>query len=116
MTPVRRREDGATGAQVTNEAMRDYDYAVYGVSTEGFNNDLLTKRKGIKNAWAWGTGSGISAGIEILERSAWLNGEGNFYKNEPQYNKYYFDYCGSYTPLLNEVFKQTSLIKIDTSN
>jgi hypothetical protein len=116
MMPVRRLEDGATGAQITNEAMRDYDYVVYGVSTEGFNNDLLTKRKGVKNAWAWGTGSGISTGIEILNREAWLTGEGNIFKNEPQYNKYYFDYCGSYTTAINEVFKQTLFIKVDTSN
>lgn len=116
MLPILRLEGVTTGQQITNEAFRDYDYKIYDVSQAGFTHDLLTKRSGIKQAWIYGTVSGISANVKIIERNVWLPNENMRIDNPSAYNKFYFDFCGTYTTTIGEVWKQRSKFKIDTSN
>ncbi|HHI3608530.1 TPA: BppU family phage baseplate upper protein [Bacillus anthracis] len=119
MLPISRWEDIAnkTG-QITDSAMRDSDYLVKDVSDSGFTGEesANAERQGVKKQKVWGKDSGISGEMEIISRNVWLPNENEYISNPDAYNKVYFDFCKEQSISEGDVWEQTHVLRINTSN
>ena len=100
---------------ITSMGITDYDYVPMELRFDGDKHSNYVHKKGIKMAQIWndGTGYQMTAKVEILESNDLPNSSMAF-TNSGQYNKMYFDYCGSdYVTSVNEVWKNKAKYTYD---
>lgn len=116
MLPILRKSQGKTGSQVTDTVITNYDNKEYNVSNEGFKIPEITNVKA-NQASISGKDSGITATVEVSEKSPDNLPTDFMLSNSELYNKFYFAFVNDgYTTKKGEVWKQTSHYNIDTKN
>lgn len=106
MLPVARQYIG-TETYITSEGATDFDYKVLDLIK---NHSNIDRKKGVKYAEIWNKEKGYQfyARVKTLESNN-LEENAFFFANAPQYNKFYFDYCGNnYNTQIGEVWKNES--------
>lgn len=102
--------------QVTDRYNRDADpKTVHDVSSATFGAPGTTAVINVGKASVWGSASGITVTMAAVTASALAN-ETQFISDAEVYNKLYFDWCGSYTPALSEVWTSEYHYEITTGN
>lgn len=116
MLPILRENDGK---QITDTVTTSYDNREYNVSEPGFDIPEVTNVKADKVEIS-GKESGISATVEIIDRSPSEIPHSFTLSNSELYNKLYFAFVdasnGRHTTTIGDVWKQTVHYQIDTSN
>ncbi len=100
---------------ITSMGVTDYDYIPMELRFDGEKHSNYVYKKGIKMAQIWNDGAGyqMTAKVEVLESNDLPNSSMAF-TNSGQYNKMYFDYCGSgYVTSVNEVWKNKAKYTYD---
>ena len=116
MLPILRKSDGKTGSQITDKITTNYDNREYDVPEEGFKIPELTNVEA-NIATISGELSGISATVEIIEKSPKDAPSTFTLSNAPYYNKFYFTFIeDGHRVVKDEVWSQTTKYKIDTLN
>jgi len=112
MLPISRTSDGtSTGLQITDTGMREPEYTLEDLSADGFA-PIYSQAD---SAMIWGSTSGVSAEVELVDRPDLPNREFNF-SPASQYNKLYFDVSGSHTTQVGEKWRVKARYRIGTSN
>lgn len=113
MLPIKRTTDDTDGGGViTNRGMRDPGYAVETLAPSGFAEIATTDAATVN---IWGTTSGYSAKVQILEQPAGTPKSFRF-ANALNYNKLYFDMANGHTTAPGEKWRVRTRYTLDTTN
>lgn len=102
--------------QITSSALKDGEGVIYDVSQDNYSNGAFDTTKGCKKAYLWNnsnSGFKSSMSVEVLESNNFENNNFKF-DNRPDYNKFYFDFCGNNFNVQNgDVWFNKAKYKID---
>lgn len=116
MLPILRNSEGKSGSQVTDTVITNYDNKEYIVSEAGFNIPELRNVDADK-VEIWSEESGISAIVEIIDRTQLDIPHSFTLSSSDLYNKLYFSFVeDGHSTTENEIWRQTTHYKIDTIN
>lgn len=112
MLPIMRTID-TSGEQITDRAYTDYDNIVDDVFLSGFTGGVNTPHHNITKINIFGSNSGISVEVTSIPLSTNLINSNAYVSNLSTYNKIYFDFCGSHTTTVGEIWNNQAIYDID---
>jgi hypothetical protein len=96
MLPIKRRiADDDISTQITDAYVRDSDWTIRSVGSSGFGAPGTSTAQGVRQAMVWSDTSGISSDVKIITMNPVLANENQFISDALQYNKLYWDFCGT---------------------
>ncbi|MDO9634292.1 MAG: right-handed parallel beta-helix repeat-containing protein [Paludibacter sp.] len=104
------------GTAITDRGTMEHNPTVFNIGVP--NASLPFKGTNIRSARVWGEESGISASLTtvffpLLPKNSFMC---SMYTAQDGYNKLYFDFSGSYTTTVDEVWESTAIYEIDINN